>query len=203
MVKKGSGKNHFEKEYSKTRGSYWGMKPGERLIYFESLLKRNSKVLDLGCGTGRVAVYLASKGHRATAVDISPTAISKLNEYAKDKRLKIKTLIADMEYYKINDSYDVIISLFAIHFLAKKKIYPLTKLMKEKTRKNGFNFIGVFRKGKGNKNKHQYENGELSKMYHDWKITSYREFSRREKHGEKGKWHTHEISNLISQKTSF
>ncbi len=196
-------KPYFEKEYAKTKGSYWTLKPGERLIYFEKLLKRKSKVLDLGCGTGRLALYLSSKGHKVTAMDIAETGISKLNKYAKKSKLSINTFVGDLEDYKITEDYDVICALFSIHFLPKMKVYKLIKNMQEKTRKNGYNFVGVFRKGRGNNNKYQFSNGELSSMYSDWKIINYKEFSKSERHG-KGPIHSHEISNLISQKfTSF
>ncbi|MBT4257569.1 methyltransferase domain-containing protein [archaeon] len=191
---------YFEKEYSKTKGSYWGLKPGKRLIYFEKLLKRNSKILDLGCGTGRAALYLAKKGHKVTAIDISETGIEKLNEYAKKEKLKINSFVGDFNNYKIDGSYDAVVALFSIHFLQEKKVFNLIKNIKQKTKKNGFNFIGVFRKSKGNKNNYQFGNGELSTMYSDWEIISYKEFSKEEKHGKNGKLHSHAISSLISQK---
>jgi len=42
----------------------------------DALAARNSRVLDAGCGVGRVAAYLASQGHRAAGVDIDPLLIA-------------------------------------------------------------------------------------------------------------------------------
>lgn len=41
----------------------------------DALAGRSSRILDAGCGAGRVAAYLASQGHRAAGVDIDPLLI--------------------------------------------------------------------------------------------------------------------------------
>lgn len=45
------------------------------------LVPARGTVVDLGCGLGSAAVYLAALGYRVTGVDLSPTAVEK----AKDK----------------------------------------------------------------------------------------------------------------------
>ncbi|CRK49646.1 SAM dependent methyltransferase [Rhodococcus sp. RD6.2] len=41
----------------------------------DALLARGSRVLDAGCGTGRVGAELARRGHRVTAVDLDPVLL--------------------------------------------------------------------------------------------------------------------------------
>ena len=50
----------------------------------------------------------------------------------RKEKLQIKTLVADLEDYKIMDNYDVICALFSIHFLSKNKVYGLIRNMKYK-----------------------------------------------------------------------
>ncbi|WP_327163471.1 class I SAM-dependent methyltransferase [Streptomyces zaomyceticus] len=59
-------------------------KPDENLVSYveRGLLPAGARVLDLGCGPGRNALYLASLGHRVDAVDLSATAIRWAEERA-------------------------------------------------------------------------------------------------------------------------
>lgn len=45
--------------------------------------KADGPVLDLGCGTGRVALHLARRGHRVTGLDRDPELVSAFNERAR------------------------------------------------------------------------------------------------------------------------
>lgn len=48
----------------------------------DALLKRNSRVLDAGCGTARVGAELARRGHAVTAVDLDPVLIEEASKNA-------------------------------------------------------------------------------------------------------------------------
>jgi SAM-dependent methyltransferase len=62
----------------------------------ESGVIRPCKAVDLGCGTGNYAIYLAGRGFRVTGVDISPTAISIARENAKSKGARCDFIAADV-----------------------------------------------------------------------------------------------------------
>lgn len=53
--------------------------------------------LDLACGPGRNALYLAERGWSVVAVDGSPVAISVLEERARRKGVTISARVADLE----------------------------------------------------------------------------------------------------------
>ena len=54
------------------------------------------KTIDLGCGTGNYAIYLASVGFDVTGIDNSPTAIKIAKENAKKKGIKCNFLVANV-----------------------------------------------------------------------------------------------------------
>lgn len=57
-------------------------------------LKENP-VLDVGCGTGENALFLAAKAFEVTGIDVSPTAIQKAKRKAKERKLRATFLAHD------------------------------------------------------------------------------------------------------------
>ena len=54
------------------------------------------KVIDLGCGAGNYALYLAERGFDVTGVDFSPKAIEIAKENAQKRNLTCNFLVADI-----------------------------------------------------------------------------------------------------------
>ena len=56
---------------------------GNEYRYFvERIGAAGTNVLELGCGEGRLAIELARRGHRVTAIDLSPDRIKRANDLA-------------------------------------------------------------------------------------------------------------------------
>ena len=70
--------------------AYWdalvarGEDPHGEATLVDSLLAPGSRVLDAGCGTGRVAIRLAELGHHATGVDADPAMLDHARAVAPD-----------------------------------------------------------------------------------------------------------------------
>ena len=73
-------------------------------------------MLDLGCGLGRNAIAFAQAGFNVTATDLSPTAVSHLQEWAQQLDLRIRTMTCDfIEDVFAPESFDIIISFNVLY----------------------------------------------------------------------------------------
>lgn len=54
------------------------------------------KSIELGCGIGNYAIYIATKGFNVTGIYISPSAISIAKKKAKEKGVECNFLVADI-----------------------------------------------------------------------------------------------------------
>jgi SAM-dependent methyltransferase len=59
-------------------------------------------VLDIGAGTGRVALDLANAGHRLTALDRSPQLLEALSNRAREAGLEVETVPADARGFELS-----------------------------------------------------------------------------------------------------
>lgn len=159
---------------------YWGAEPN-RLLY--EIMQRKPpikpyKVLDIGCGEGKDAVFLAKNGYDVTAFDISETGIQKAKNLADIHGVKADFFKADIKDFRIETDYDIIFSSGVFHYLPFDLRQSLIDNLKEHTEINGLNVINVF-VGKPfispapdmEKEELQvdiWKPGELFTYYHDW-----------------------------------
>ncbi|HEY1234140.1 MAG TPA: class I SAM-dependent methyltransferase [Candidatus Binatia bacterium] len=70
------------------------------------------RALDIACGSGRHALFLAEIGFEVTAVDISPVALARGAECARKKSLSILWQEADLENCTLETAgYDLIVNI--------------------------------------------------------------------------------------------
>jgi tellurite methyltransferase len=72
-------------------------------------LAPGSRALDLACGEGRNALYLAQHGFQVTAIDISQCGLDKGIGRAAELGVSVEFLRADLDEYRIDATYDLII----------------------------------------------------------------------------------------------
>ncbi|MDH3316824.1 MAG: class I SAM-dependent methyltransferase [Gammaproteobacteria bacterium] len=68
------------------------------------------RALDVACGAGRNALYLAACGYEVDAVDIAPFALEKARATARERELEINWIEADLDTFVPQKSqYDLVV----------------------------------------------------------------------------------------------
>lgn len=69
------------------------------------------RVLDLGCGNGRHAMYFARQGVKASGIDLSPQAIEWAKDWARREQLDVDFRVGDITELPYTDAtFDVVVS---------------------------------------------------------------------------------------------
>ena len=110
-----------------------------RLIYETFQITKNDNVIDLGCGSGEIALILARTGANVTGIDLSKNMINMAK--AHDSEKKVFWEIGDVNEYEFkNNYYKLIISFESFHLFnnAKHLINRITRSLVN----NGYFCIG-------------------------------------------------------------
>jgi SAM-dependent methyltransferase len=88
----------------------------ERTVAFlvEKLdLREGTRVLDIPCGRGRVAIPLAKHGCRVTGIDLSPRSLEIARCDAEAARVDLSLVRADMREVETVEAFDVALNLYS------------------------------------------------------------------------------------------
>jgi len=77
------------------RGAMWGSEPNRFLVEAVADLDRGT-ALDLGCGQGRNALWLAEQGFTVTGLDLSPVAIEQADALAAESGVEAEFEAIDL-----------------------------------------------------------------------------------------------------------
>jgi len=138
------------------------------------------EVLDLGCGSGRHALYLQQQGFPVTAWDSDAQAVeclTQLSTQIEGSRVTVAT--HDLNHYRFNGQYHAIMAVDTLMYLDPAVIGQLIADMQAATLKGGYNLIIC-----AMHDEHplspmtfpfSFNSGELSHYYRRWHIVHYHE----------------------------
>ncbi|MBE0344330.1 class I SAM-dependent methyltransferase, partial [Paenibacillus sp. 28ISP30-2] len=113
----------YEKEY-KTQEYYWGTEPNKvcyQVLQFMPPTK-HLKLLDIGCGEGKDAVFFARNGYDVTAFDVSDAGIEKTKRLADKIGVHVNVFRADILDYRLDNHFDILFSSGVLHYLKPRSI---------------------------------------------------------------------------------
>lgn len=93
--------------------------PAEELVrLIDNGAVRPCEVLDIGCGTGANAVFLAKRRFDVTAVDVSPLAIERARVRCERENALVRFVCGSVfDFSKSSDKFDFILDVGFYHFI--------------------------------------------------------------------------------------
>jgi SAM-dependent methyltransferase len=156
-------------------GKYSSAEPHKLLVEIADRIKKPAKALDLACGIGRNAIYLAEKGWQVTAVDNSSVGIEIAKQRAAEKAVEIDFRVADLEelgkseFAIEENAYDLICDFY---YLQRDLFAP----MKIGIKTGGIIISTIHIYGDAEEaGEFLLKEGELREFFHDFEILHYHE----------------------------
>lgn len=124
-------------------------KPNENLVaYVEQTQLPLTRVLELGSGPGRNALYLAERGSQVDAIDLAQSSIDWANERANERQLDVRFRQGNLFELSIEDgAYDFVYDSGCFHHIAPHRRHDYIRVVTDALRPGGCFALTCFVEG--------------------------------------------------------
>ena len=194
----------WERAYQDDGADAFG-RPSSEIVSLAERLPEAASVLDAGCGEGRNARFLAARGFRVDAFDVSAAGIDKLTRMAARDGLHINAWTDDLHTFRYSRCYDLIISHGVLHLLERDVWSRVIAQMQAHTRPGGANVVAVFTDEIAPPDdlapfvRGLFKAGELAGRYAEWRQEQATSYVLEDEHPG-GVRHRHAIDKVVAWK---
>lgn len=196
----------WEDAYKDKDAVAFSSEPNITLKEFEYLINTDSQIIDVGCGEGQNAFYLAKHGYcNVTAFDISQNAITKLNMKCAAENIRLNAFTADLRTFRFERNYDLIMSFGTLHFVHKTDWKAFINSAKEHTNSDGIHIMQIFTDTvPASEDIAPFAVGlakdkEITELYKDWEIMQFKSYIFEDEHPGVPK-HLHASNKIVARK---
>jgi ubiquinone/menaquinone biosynthesis C-methylase UbiE len=187
----------------------WGYQPGSLIQELIDLVPSVSgwRVLDVGCGEGRNAAFLARRGAQVWASDISQAAISNALKLWHNQAGIQWTVGPVGDLPDRGDWFDLVIAYGLLHCLqSREQIVDTVARLQSETKPGGFNAVCTFNSRAQDLSAHPGFNPTLLPhdffvgLYRPWQIISASDRDLHEIHPHNNVPHSHSMTRILARR---
>lgn len=160
--------------------SRYGLNPAHSEVIEASKTIQPCDALDMGCGTGRNALFLGQLGFNVVAIDSNPGAIQTLESIVEEEDItNIQAQVYDINEAAIQGDYGLIACTVTLMFLNPSRVDAVITDMQEHTLIGGYNLIVCAMDTEAYPCPVNFpfllKEGQLSELYNGWELVKYNE----------------------------
>ena len=196
----------WEAGYQNMENLTFSPAPNQTVTEFEPLFNKSWNILDVGCGEGQNAIYLAKQGFsNVDAFDISEYGIAKVKKISELNNVTLNAYVADLTQYTFDKNYDLIMSFGTLHFVQKDAWKHFLTDAKEHTNIGGIHIMHIFTDTvPASADIAPFAIGlakdeEIKSLYEDWEILQFKSYVFEDEHPNVPK-HLHAVNKIVTKR---
>lgn len=195
----------WEEAYQSKDVAAFSSTPNMTIKEFEQLFNEHSRVLEVGCGEGQNALYLANKGHLVDAFDLSEHGVAKVKYRCELTGTQLNVFVADLTKFNFEQNYDLIVCFGTLHFVDKKDWKKFINDAKRHTNVGGIHIMQIFTDVvPASKDIAPFaiglaKEGEIQELYSDWEVLQFKSYVFEDEHPNVPK-HLHASNKIVVRK---